>query len=230
MPDLDKAWEQIKDKLPLFVATARKHGAVDVVPTSQSLILKELSPESSGWCYGLSMAYIIGISRGESPAIVIGNGYQTAGLQKGGADADKVRIGQWTGSIRNLQSHQHAKYQCEEDSERVGLRLKDWDVEFSDRFYRFTKVATALIGLGTGFSLVNSPNHSMAATAAPGNFGFYDPNFGAVTFRTAQEFIRFFVEWFDNGFIQRSYKGVTGGLRNAPPASSLVIKLRTWTR
>jgi hypothetical protein len=222
MPDMDKSWNKVRDKLPEFIALARKFNATDIVPTSQALILAELSPDSGGWCFGLSMAYIIGMARGDSAASIIGNGYQAAGFAAG--KTDQTRIGQWTGNIRNYHSRQHAEYQVSEDVGQAGLITSEWNTEYSDYFGRFGKVAKGLVSIGTGYALVNSPNHSMAA-AVGRTFSFYDPNFGSVTFATAQQFQDFFVAWFDKDFIQRSYKGTAGGAKNGPPAKSLVIKL-----
>ncbi len=237
MPEMDRAWNSVRDKLPEFINLARKFSATDIVPTAQALILSELSPTSSGWCFGLSMAYVIGMAKGETPASIIANGYQAAGLANGQASrvavnappglsdlAQQARIGQWTGNVKNYQSHQHAEYQVSDDVGPAGLVTTQWNTEYSDVFRRFAKVARGLVDIGNGYALVNSPNHSMAA-AIGRTFSFYDPNFGSVTFATAQQFQDFFTAWFDRDFIQKAYKGTAGGAKNGPPARSLVIKL-----
>ena len=238
MPDLDTSWNKVRDKMPEFVTAARSCGATDIVLTSQSLLLQELAPTSSGWCYGLSMAYIIGRKLGQSPAAIIANGYQAAGLQRTqtlrtqsfapatqGDTDDIARIGQWSGPIKLNNDYNHSQYQTEE--ELRGLKTKDWNLKFDQTFFRFAKAAEALVQVGNGYALICTPNHAMAAAIGT-TYSFYDPSFGSATFSSAKQFQDFFVKWFDKDFIQKSYKGTRDGLKNAPPAKSLVLKLRTF--
>jgi hypothetical protein len=241
MPDIDKAWETVRAKyLPRFVGMARKHGAIAVTPFSQANMLKAVDPNSTGWCYGLSLGYLLSIGNPFVPDDFIADAHVSAAISAN-LDPSKVgKYGSFTGFTQDVHGYQNywpSQYQTEGELKKIGLTTREWDKVFDDTFYRFTKVAAYIADApAETFFLIKSPNHAMAASSritklgSPAGWRFFDPNFGEVVFGSASDFKEFFVAWFDQDKIQKSYKGSRGGQRGAPPASSLVLTLCAFER
>jgi YopT-type cysteine protease-like protein len=233
MPDMDTNWERVRQKLPEFVSLARTYHATSVLPLSQANLLKAINPESSGICYGLSMGYLIEINTPGSSStrfVELAHHWASVASEKGkiGAMTHEVyKLGNWSGRINSFQSYWPAKYRTVEEFRDAGLTTEvAWDVTFDQILRRFTKVAEYITGCSSVSAiLIKTPNHAMAAFVKNGSYGFFDPNFGEVTFASPKNFTGFFVKWFDKDFIQKAYKGTAGGRKDAPPAKSLVLKL-----
>ena len=229
MPDLDKSWEKVRSiYLPKFVGKARENQASKVVPFSQANMLLSLDPKSGGWCYGLSLGWLVSLKSPSSNGGFAEQVYTAAAANLGNKDAPG-RYGNFSGFVSDVKTFQNywpSKYQTEETVQNVGLNTQEWDHTFNDRFFRFSKVAEYITGkTKNSYFLVKSPNHCMAAACDKDGFHFFDPNFGEVVFPSPANFKTFFVFWFDQKGIQTAYKGSEGGGKNAPPASSLVLKL-----
>jgi hypothetical protein len=96
--------------------------------------------------------------------------------------------------------------------------------QFTQTFFRFTKVGEFLATGQPSYSMIKSRVHIMAATSCPlaqrDTWTFFDPNFGEARFSTGAALVKFTADFFSRKVINKGYRPTKALVKNPPPLMS----------
>lgn len=167
-----------------FAKLASQHGGI-TQSFHQAELLRTATVGEHGICLGMAILWLVGARSGQSEL--------DRALSAGRARVPAI---DYVLEARNVGEDRLGTVQLNHQSSQ----------QFSHRFFRL-RIAAQFITAHSGYHLIKTPNHAMAAESQAGRFRFFDPNLGEALFTNSAAFHGFFEAWMSKQSIQTAYRG-----------------------
>jgi len=212
--------------MPL-VDYVQKYNPIQQTPFRQAESLSEVGatgPNIEGKCYAFALAYLLVLRLGAAGKDLL-ESLNIAAKTKDthvineimGQSKELMGTDKWVGTdFFNLQSSSQRR-----DEVFQAFKLKpETEVRFSHKNKKFEDLAQ-FIGTDTPtYSLLDTPNHALAAASLPGGrrvWCFFDPNLGEAEFGTQVDLRLCIANFFANKTVKKHYKRQEIGAAKSGP-------------